>query len=99
MAKYDGYQARLETMVTELQTDWPAELAGVPDAAAIARRLHEQPEVAADIRYDRQHTGFARVIVVTADDLTRLGVPLPAVAQSAAAQSATPQPATEEPAP
>ena len=74
MAKYDGYQARLETMVTELQTDWPEEVGGIAEErrAAIAARLHERPQEAADIRYDRQHTGFARVVTVTLDDVARL---------------------------
>ena len=79
MAKYDGYQARLETMVTELQTEWGGPAARVkPEIQSrVARQLHQHPEQAAQVRYDRQHTGFARVIVVTEEDLRRLDVPLP----------------------
>ena len=74
MAKYDGYQPRLETMVTELLTEWPAEVEDVPEGQrpALAARLHERPQEAVSLRYDRQHTGFARVIVVTEADLDRL---------------------------
>ena len=72
MAKYDGYQPRLETMVTELQTEWADGTEGVADRDRIAERLHREPQRASTVRYDRQHTGFARVIVVTTDDLERL---------------------------
>ena len=74
MAKYDGFQPRLETMVTELQTEWSAELDGIAAdrRAAIARRLHDDPAAASTVRYDRQHTGFARVVTVTLDDVQRL---------------------------
>ena len=74
MAKYDGYQPRLETMVTELQTEWPDELEGVSTdrRAMIAAKLHADAARACSVRYDRQHTGFARVIVVTIDDVKRL---------------------------
>jgi hypothetical protein len=34
--------------------------------------LHADPQKAADLRYERLHTGFARVITVTQEDLARL---------------------------
>ena len=79
MAKYDGYQPRLESLVTELQTEWPAEMQGFEPSArrTIAAALHADASAAASVRYDRQHTGFARVIVVTGDDCQRLGYAVP----------------------
>ena len=74
MAKYDGFQPRLEAMVTELQTEWAEGLDGLaPDRrASIAARIHADPAAATTVRYDRQHTGFARVVTVTLDDVARL---------------------------
>ncbi len=37
-----------------------------------AEKLHAEPQKAADMDYVRMHTGFARQIVVTADDIARL---------------------------
>lgn len=70
--KFDPYR---EALVIETETVFPEELGEIDPAqqATIAQRLHAEPEQAADLEYVRQHTGFRRKIVVTADDVQRLG--------------------------
>ena len=50
------------------------ELAELDNAARarIAQRLHAEPDKAADVNYERMHTGFARIVTVTADDVARV---------------------------
>ena len=69
--EFDRYR---EALVIETRTLWPDEFADLDDAARarIAQRLHAEPEKAADLDYERMHTGFARVITVTAADLARV---------------------------
>lgn len=69
--EYDRYR---EALVVENYTLWPdagSELAP-SQRRQIAEKLHAEPEKAADLKYERLHTGFARVITVTAEDLARL---------------------------
>jgi len=74
--EFDAYR---EALVVETATIWPDEL-GAPDPEyreRIEAALHASPQEAAELTYERMHTGFSRVITVTADDLKRLGVVLP----------------------
>ena len=68
--EYDPYR---EALVIESRTVWPDELADLDEAAKarIALRLHAEPDKAADLSYHRLHTGFARIITVTAEDVAR----------------------------
>ena len=71
--EFDPYR---EALVVETSTLWPDEL-GVDDPQTrehIEEALHAAPQEAAELTYDRQHTGFARVITVTPEDLKRLGI-------------------------
>jgi hypothetical protein len=70
---FDPYR---EALVVEQQTLWPSDYEdwSASDKARIAELLHASPSDAADLDYVRQHTGFARVITVTPDDLSRVGV-------------------------
>lgn len=69
---YDPYR---EALVVEERTIWPDELL-IDDASrsSVERQLHEKPHEAAEMDYDRLHSGFCRSITVTAGDLERLGV-------------------------
>jgi len=71
--KFDPYRERL---VMEVQTVWPDDCAGLdgPTRRRLELELHENPSAAARLEYLRTHTGFCRRIVVTPDDLARLGV-------------------------
>jgi hypothetical protein len=71
----DTYDQYREALVMETETEWPADLAGLDRAerARISLALHTAPEQAAHLEYVRTHTGFCRKIVVTADDVARVG--------------------------
>lgn len=71
---YLSFNPRLETMVVEVRTEWPDEAAELSrdERVALARRLHADPSACDEVRYDRAHTGFTRVIVATAADLKRV---------------------------
>jgi hypothetical protein len=70
---FDPYR---EALVVEQHTVWPDayEDWSAADRARVEARLHASPQEAADLDYLRQHTGFARVITVTPEDLERLSV-------------------------
>lgn len=70
---FDPYR---EALVVENHTIWPGDYEDWSDAdrARVERLLHASPQEAADLDYVRQHTGFARVITVTAADLDRVSV-------------------------
>jgi hypothetical protein len=69
--EFDPYR---DALVIETYTIWPEEYDDWPPAerARIEQSLHADPQKAADLRYERLHTGFARVITVTPEDLARL---------------------------
>ncbi|MDA7979161.1 MAG: hypothetical protein MPJ50_10390 [Pirellulales bacterium] len=71
--EYDPYR---EALVVEETTLWPDEYESWDDGdkTKVAALLHASPAEASEMRYDRQHTGFSRVITVTAEDLDRVGV-------------------------
>lgn len=74
MAAEDKYDARRESLVMEVRTNWDPELAGLSEADKewLARAVQEHPEKAAKIVYERSHTGFVREITVTVADVERL---------------------------
>lgn len=71
---YDKYDPRLESIVVETSTIWSPELSSISeqDKNSLARAIHEHPELASKIRYERMHTGFMREITVTVADLERV---------------------------
>jgi hypothetical protein len=70
--EFDPYR---EALVVETGTIWPEELEDRdPEARTqIEEALHAAPQDAAELTYERQHTGFARIITVTPEDLKRIG--------------------------
>jgi hypothetical protein len=70
--EFDAYR---EALVVETNTIWPDEFADLSrgDRQRVDLLLHAKPEEAAELSYERMHTGFSRVITVTAADLQRLG--------------------------
>jgi hypothetical protein len=70
--KFDPYR---DALVVETETVWPADLPSAPVPAARAeleRRLHVEPDKAAQLDYVRLYSGFCRRITVTPADLDRL---------------------------
>jgi hypothetical protein len=70
---FDPYR---EALVVERHTVWPEEYEdwSATDKARAEALLHASPTEAAELDYVRQHSGFARVIVVTAEDIDRVSV-------------------------
>ena len=74
MADYTKFDPRVDSLVMETRTNWAPELENLPEADKewLARAVHEEPEKAAKIGYERSHTGFTREITVTVADVERL---------------------------
>jgi hypothetical protein len=70
---YDPYR---EALVVERHTVWPEEYEdwSAADKARAEALLHASPTDATELDYVRQHSGFARVIVVTPEDIDRVSV-------------------------
>lgn len=69
--EFDPYR---DALVMEARTIWPDEYDGWDDEqrGRVEQRLHAEPQKAAELTYERQHSGFCRIITVTADDLARI---------------------------
>lgn len=65
-----------EALVVETHTVWPDDYDdwSAADKARVEALLHANPGEAAELDYQRQHSGFARVITVTPADLERVSV-------------------------
>ena len=78
---YLAFNPRLERLVVEVRTEWPADLLQGKDRLSserlveLGRELHRSPSACGTVRYDRVHTGFTRVVTVTDADRARLGLP------------------------
>ena len=74
MAAEEKFDPRRETLVMETRTSWDPALGNLAesDKEWLARAMHEQPEKATKIAYERSHTGFTREITVTVADVERL---------------------------
>ena len=69
--QFDPYR---DALVVEKHTVWPDEYEdwSESDRSRIEKLLHASPEEASDLDYVRQHSGFARIITVSPDDLERV---------------------------
>ncbi len=74
MAGYDKFDARLESLVVEVATDWDKGLENLPadKKREVAQAIHRLPALASILSYERTHTGFIRKITVTEADLGRI---------------------------
>ena len=70
--KFDPYR---EALVIEVDTQWPEDHddCSLGQRSELSRKLHEHPEEASHLEYIRTHTGFCRRIVVTDNDIERMG--------------------------
>lgn len=70
---FDPYR---DALVVEHQTIWPEDYEdwSPADKARVEALLHASPAEASHLDYVRQHTGFARVISVTPEDIERVSV-------------------------
>jgi len=69
--EFDPYR---EALVMEEYTVWSEEFDDIEldERQRLERLLHGSPEDAAQLTYQRTHTGFSREIVVTEADLARV---------------------------
>lgn len=74
MANLNKYDPRLESLVMETRTFWDPDLGeiGPEDRRWLAMSLHQNPQLASQVKYERSHTGFTREITVTVADVERL---------------------------
>ncbi len=74
MAAYTKYDPRVDALVMESRTLWDPSVGTLSDEdrAWLARIMHQHPDQATKIAYERQHTGFSREITVTAEDIARI---------------------------
>ncbi len=71
MNKFD---ARIDALVMETRTHWDSSVGVLSDEDRrwVAKSIHDQPQLASHIAYERSHTGFTRSITVTLEDIQRL---------------------------
>lgn len=69
--EFDPYR---EALIVENVTVWPDEYDDWPlaERQRIEAQLHAEPQLATQLEYVRQHTGFCRQITVAPADLERL---------------------------
>jgi len=74
MAAYTKYDPRIDDLVIETKTAWDSSVKDLSaeDRAWLARAIHQAPQLASKIAYERAHTGFSREITVTLEDIQRL---------------------------
>ncbi len=71
---YDKFDARMDSLVMETRTLWDPAVGVLADEDKgwLAAAVHQQPQHAKKIVYERSHTGFTRQITVTPDDIARI---------------------------
>lgn len=74
MADYTKFDPRVDSLVMETLTKWDASVGKLSgeDQAWLSKMVHQAPDKAAHVEYDRSHTGFTRTITVTAADVARI---------------------------
>jgi hypothetical protein len=71
MNKFDP---RIDDLVMETRTLWDPSVGTLSDEDRrwVSRSIHQQPQLASEISYERSHTGFVRTITVKLEDIQRL---------------------------
>jgi hypothetical protein len=74
MATYKKYDPRVDSLVIETITHWGDDVGELSDEDRhwVAAEIHRHPKLARHLEYERAHTGFTRIITVTADDIAQL---------------------------
>ena len=70
----DKFDPRIDALVMETRTNWDPSVGTLSDDDRrwVSKSIHEQPQLASQVAYDRSHTGFSRTITVTLQDIQRL---------------------------
>ncbi len=72
MAK--NFDPRVDDLVMETRTVWDDSVGELSDEDRcwVSRIIHQHPQLAGRVRYERTHTGFTREITVTLEDIQKL---------------------------
>ncbi|MCA9064367.1 MAG: hypothetical protein KDA96_14955 [Planctomycetaceae bacterium] len=70
----DKFDPRVDDLVMETRTEWDSSVGDLSpeDRRWVAQALHNDASLASKVSYERTHTGFARQITVTLEDIQRL---------------------------
>jgi hypothetical protein len=70
----DKFDPRIDALVMETRTNWDPSVGTLSDEDRrwVSKSIHEQPQLATHVAYERCHTGFSRTITVTLEDIQRL---------------------------
>ena len=70
----DKFDPRIDSLVVETKTVWDAAVGNLADEDRrwVSAAIHRSPQLAGRISYERNHTGFTRIIHVTLEDIQRL---------------------------
>ncbi len=70
----DKFDPRIDALVMETRTNWDKSVGTLSDEDRrwVSKSIHEQPQLASHVAYERSHTGFSRTITVTLEDIQRL---------------------------
>ena len=68
------FDPRVDDLVMETRTLWDASVGDLTeeDRVWVSEAIHQNPELASKIEYERSHTGFTRIITVTLEDIQKL---------------------------
>ncbi|MGV2339174.1 MAG UNVERIFIED_CONTAM: hypothetical protein LVR18_35890 [Planctomycetaceae bacterium] len=70
----DKFDPRVDSLVMETKTLWDASVGQLSDEDRrwVSSAIHQKPQLASKVSYERSHTGFVRIIRVTVEDIQRL---------------------------
>ncbi|MEY3175896.1 MAG: hypothetical protein RLZZ436_3810 [Planctomycetota bacterium] len=70
----DKFDPRVDSLVMETKTLWDPAVGQLSeeDRRWVATAIHQKPQLASKVSYERSHTGFVRIIRVTVEDIQRL---------------------------
>ncbi|MFM7039198.1 MAG: hypothetical protein ACKO2L_15920 [Planctomycetaceae bacterium] len=70
----DKFDPRVDSLVMETKTLWDPSVGQLSDEDRrwVSAAIHQKPQLASKVSYERSHTGFVRIIRVTVEDIQRL---------------------------
>lgn len=70
----DKFDPRVDSLVMETKTFWDPAVGQLSeeDRRWVSTAIHQKPQLASKVSYERSHTGFVRIIRVTVEDIQRL---------------------------
>ena len=68
------FDPRIDDLVMETRTVWDDSVGEISDEDRcwVSETIHQHPQLAGRVHYERTHTGFTREITVTLEDIQKL---------------------------